>query len=105
MVRFLLSLLPFVLFAQRVEYSWYLTTKGYLLKFKLPKKVCKRLSSKTVFLYLLSDGRIYRKSLKKPPKTCEVWKVIKNPTPLKVLIFYPQTLKVEEIKKVEPPKF
>jgi len=97
--------LLFLLFAHSVEYNWYLTTNGYFLKVKLPKKVCKELNSKTIILYLLSDGRVYRKSLKKLPKTCEVWKVIKNPTSLRILMFYPQTLKVVDVKKVEAPKF
>jgi len=105
MAGFLLLLLPIVLFAQSVEYGWYLTSKGYFLKIKFPEKVCEKLTPKVVFLYLLNDGRVYKKTLRRKPKRCEVWKVIKNPKPLKVLIFYPQTLKVEEIKRIEPPKF
>ena len=105
MVRFLLLFLPFLLWAQGVKYEWYLSTKGYALKLILPPTICKKFKPPAVFLYLLSDGRVYRRTIKERPKRCEVWKVIKNPKPMKVLIFFPKLLKVRDLGRIEKSGF
>jgi len=94
LIAFLLSSL--MVHAASINYYWqFIPKKGNLLVIYLPEEICNLLEEKSIFLFLLSNGKVYKKTLKKKPRYCKLYKLFrKKPTKMKVLIFQPKDLEI-----------
>ena len=101
---FILSVLSLFLLKTSfgISYFWKLKINdGYILHLKIPWWVCQT-STKKVLLFLSSDGKVYRKTLKGAFKKCFLKKEFKKKNPMKVIVFYPESLKIRELGVINP---
>jgi len=84
-------------FGEKLYYVWKFKKKNYTLVILLDLQRCRKLNNRSILLFLTSKGKIFRKTLKRGPKNCKIYKKFKNkPYSLKVLYFDPANLKIED---------
>jgi hypothetical protein len=101
---FTLTILSFFLLKTSfgLTYFWNIKiNEGYMLNLKIPWWACQT-PTKKVLLFLSSDGKVYRKTLKGAFKKCFLKKEFKKKTIMKVIIFYPESLKIRELGVINP---
>ena len=76
MLRFLIFAFIFSLstFAGDLYYLWQSRGNKYYLVLFLDNKVCFSLKENDIFLYISPEGRVFRKTVKRVPENCQIYK-------------------------------
>ena len=76
MLRFFILVLTFSLytFAEDLYYVWQSRGNKYYLVLFLDNKVCSFLKENDIFLYITPEGKVFRKTIKRVPKNCKIYK-------------------------------
>ncbi len=85
-----------------LTYFWNIKiNEGYILNLKIPLWACQT-PTKRVLIFLSSDGKVYRKTLRGALKKCFLKKEFKKKNLMKVIVFYPDSLKIRELGVIKP---
>ena len=76
MLRFLILglIFSFSTFAGDLYYVWQNRGNKYFLVLFLDNKVCSFLKEDDIFLYITPEGKVFRKTVKRVPKNCKIYK-------------------------------
>ena len=100
MLRFLILAFIFSLstFAEDLYYVWQSRKDKYFLVLFLEEKICHSLKRGDIFLYITPEGKVFRKTIKRVPKNCKIYKRfnVKFDT-LKVILIKIPSLEIKDL--------
>ncbi len=96
-------LFPLLLWAANSpNHLWELNRKSYRLVLFLDKNTCQNLRKGDLFLFITSNGKIFRKKVSKKFYNCKLYKKFKEkPSKFKVIYVRTETLEVKDLGIIE----